>query len=311
MSTRILLDSGPSGPLTLHRVQDWLRCRRFFALSRRYPPFPSGMPGRAPLVRGSFVHVGLAHVFARKMAVQRGADPEMYYPPLEAIELARVAMRAEFGNFVDTEVDLARRVVTAYEREHRHEERYEVLYVEQVFTISVTSPVTGRVWQYQQRPDLIVRDRYTRKVQVHDHKTHRGNDFDAAMEGYAPAVQFLSYSWWGSQFFDEAWGGTWIHMLSTSDVGRAEVRPIVPAPNLVRLFPLIYTQSEEEMAAAAVSRLGLDAYTPAANEQVCYTRYGKCDFWDVCLWGKPGTAIREELVQVRVTADSGAFPRGD
>lgn len=300
---KILLDTGPSGPKTLHRHVDWLKCKRVYAYR-----WVEGRQERVKpaLVRGSYVHTGLAHHAARLCATSLGHDPERFWSPLAAIELQREEERPQWGDFVDAQFAIASKVVSAVteRRGTLDVDEWEVLYVEDVFTIPVLDEETGIWHTYTQKPDCILRNRYTGLIYIVDWKTHNGHDLKKAIVGYTTAIQFLSYQWWGPQFFKEQFGGVFVHLISLQeDRGFEHHRDLVPpAPALVRYFPKLYVKNEKEML--AYRERGEDkaqSYPPAAHEEICISRYGKCDAWEPCTTGEEHLKLQPQLVNVNVS----------
>ena len=115
-------------------------------------------PLRAPLVRGSIGHVGLAHLYARLMAAQNGADPDAYYLPTEAMGL----VADSFGELGTSMLPVAARTVRAYAERFAHE-RWRILGVEE------EEETRFGPYLYTARVDLKYMDR-AGKVWFLDHK---------------------------------------------------------------------------------------------------------------------------------------------
>lgn len=304
---KILIEGGPS-PKSLHRLEDWLRCPRWYyfrhVVKRALPPAP-------PQVRGTLVHAGLAQAGARRIAQQQGQDPNAYYTPSEAIDLTAERERPKWGSYSDSERATAHAAVAAMVAKiEETPSSIRVLAAEQIWEIDVVGPRTGRVFQYTQRLDWVEADASGR-VWVDDWKTMSGFWKDDTLKGYSASLQTLAFRWNGPRVWPERFGGTRIGFVGTTDDGshpRILHRVSVdPAPALVQAFPWTIEQCELEIEWAAVEgeRLraaGHDpilAYRAASNELVCVHRYGRCGAWDICLWGEDRPQVHPGLVQLK------------
>jgi hypothetical protein len=75
------IDAGSSGEWGWHATETAMRCPQLFAYHHRITPPPLAGGDRAPLLRGSLVHQGLAHHYARMQAAQEGKDPDIWATP--------------------------------------------------------------------------------------------------------------------------------------------------------------------------------------------------------------------------------------
>ena len=86
-----LIDPGPSRK-GWHRLAKVLRCPRLYALSYNVEHRTSDEPPAEPLIKGSLMHVGLAHHYAQKSDLYDDVD---IYSPADAVEaLAQLHERA-------------------------------------------------------------------------------------------------------------------------------------------------------------------------------------------------------------------------
>lgn len=157
---KILLDVGPSGPRSLSRIQDFLRCARLFAFKHKGGIVGAPSP---PLVKGALVHVGMAHFCARLQAISRGEDLERYYDPLAAMGVVAQKNAALWGATAQTYLDICQNVVDTLFQQLRLDE-YDILFVEQAFEFQF-GPFT-----YTQKPDAVVRERATGRIKQLDWK---------------------------------------------------------------------------------------------------------------------------------------------
>ena len=152
-----LLDAGPS-ERGWHRIEAAARCLRLFALKESgHVPFPES----EPLIRGSLVHIGLAHIYARKKEADAGGDPEQFYSPMDAVLKLAEKNGDRWVDMVDHCCDM----VNAYRMRWGDDRKWKVISVEE----ELRAKLRGR-WLYTQRADLIVEDDFG-KVWIVDHKT--------------------------------------------------------------------------------------------------------------------------------------------
>lgn len=289
--TKILLYTGPS-PRSLHRLDSWLYCNRWFAFNHVHG-VKVAFPPAEPLVRGTLVHVGMAHLNARRWAVQNGEDPEAYYAPNVAIDLVAEKERTVWGSLSDVTRPVAQKAVALFEQSG-HGQDSTIGAVEKIIEFPVTGPRTGRVWRYTQRVDLL--EKIAGRIYVTDWKTNMGHFKQDTLDRYAASLQFLAFRWWAPQMFGKDFGGARVGLIGLSE-NTFRIVNVAPAPALVHDFPLICEQAE-----LAIERAEADGctsardYTPAANERVCMTSYGKCAAWNHCLWGKTDAPVNTRLL---------------
>lgn len=272
---RVLLDTGPSAR-GAHRLESALICPALYAFTKVLK-HEEAMGDRGPLVRGSLGHVALAHHYARLGSVQHQMDPEVFYPPHEAIDLVADKMAPVSRQFQR----LIHDAYTAYAAFYAVE-RQEVIGVEEPMDAMVPTP--DGLLRFTQRWDLRTRDAAGR-YWVTDHK------FVAKLEAktvqrYILSIQFASMQWLGHHLLGKDFGGVRLNLIG---VGGGETRfqnvALPPAPDAVRRFPA--TLAHAERIIAAVEALNDPWSAPRTfSEQVCYTPYGACRAFELCRWGK-------------------------
>ena len=82
----ILLETGPS-PRGWSRLQTAQQCMQKYAYKYEDPLLERSSESPA-LIRGSLIHLGLAHHYSRMKAEQNGEDPKKILEPKSAIELS-------------------------------------------------------------------------------------------------------------------------------------------------------------------------------------------------------------------------------
>lgn len=265
---KILINTGPS-EAGWHPIETFAKCPRLYA--HKYL-LGTKLPVQEPLVRGSLVHVGLAHVYARIRAGQQGVDPEQYYTPDAAIELAA----DDWGDMGRSLVGAIQHTVRAYQQTYLTE-RFEIVAIEE----EVRSHLRSK-HLFTQRWDLVLRDS-AKKIWVWDHKTAAKPSASTAV-GYTMSGQFLMAQALGAKKYGRDFGGTRINLVSVGETPKfARVSPsAAPAAgqrvvdDLVRWLDLM---------AEYKRTLKPEEFPGAWNEHACRTLYGPCPAYSVCQWG--------------------------
>ena len=313
---KILLDTPPS-PYSMHRLDDWMRCRRYYAF--RHIAKETN-PGNKAQSRGSTVHIVLSHAGARAREEREGRNPNRYYTPEEAIEQVIEKRREEMGEVnIPNARAVALRVVKDIVPELRVRFRTveRVLTVEEPFQFDIRGPATGRVWRYQQRPDLTSDD--GGGVSITEYKSTTVAAKGTTFTRYSHTFQFTAYRWWGPKMWPNRFRGALIGVVDIAEgmeedatgkkvLKRAVIKreKIEPAPKLVAGFEWLAERAELEIE-RALQEWGTDpfAYTPSLNEQVCITSYGRCPYWELCSWGERATVQRGAGSGIRFSVEEG------
>jgi len=300
---RILIDSGAS-EAGWHRLEAFLRCPQLYSYQH---VLNLDLGSKVALVRGSLVHVGLAHYYARRGASQRlrgyraangvewceevrhpdGSrsytphqitDRDRFIDPHEAIDIvaANWAMR---GEPLGLELaPLCHEVVTRYITRFQgaQSDNFKIVGVElPLRTHHCSHLFTGRL-------DLVFET--AQGIVVMDHKTTAASVSDSTFDSYTLSGQMAALY----KFGQEKWPNFHAVMINLIGVGKdTNVRRRAPnaAPWIRERFAEIVQDTEEGIARYA-SRDPWH-WPVAANEHVCRTRYGRCPAWELCRWG-PG-----------------------
>ena len=264
-----LLDTGPS-PRGWHRLQVMLQCPQKWGY--HYELGLGGKKDSPPLIRGSLIHLGLAHHYSRMKARQQGTDPEEWLKPL-------TAMREKAFKENDAwmrELEVSTNCYEAY-IEHWADETIEILEVERLaYTMIGRNAFTGRF-------DLVYRDRRG-KIWVCDHKT-TGRIQSSQKKFYSISGQLAGYAYLGRQLYGDKFGGMILNLVQHTKPCKFVRMPLPPAPHLVSKFPQIVLDAEERIKSLKESGRSPDNWPMAANELTCYSRYGPCNYLDNCRWG--------------------------
>lgn len=269
MTERRILVTGPS-QRGWHRLQQVLECPAKYAWGYLNPV--KDKVERDPLVKGSLIHLGLAHYYQRQMERQQGRDPDLYYTPEEAIRLY-----AEIAQGLSAKwADLACEVVAKYLEKHGHE-NWTILAVESL----ADGQIGGH--RFTGRFDLVYRDRRGR-IWVVDHKTTSRFD-NKQRHFYSISGQMLGYRTLAHQRYGADLAGIRLNMIQHTGDIKFQRFDVSPAPHMLREFPKT-VQFAEGMIAEHTARSKDPRDWPMVNsELVCWHRYGACPHLEKCKWG--------------------------
>lgn len=268
------IDAGSSGEWGWHATELALRCPRLFAYTYRVPGAKREHTDSAPLLKGSLVHQGLAHHYARMESIQQGRDPNEWATPDDAIE----ECAKKLGPYAAQYVPLAKDTVARYAGHWAHE-RVEVIAVEEVFASEIGS------FKYTQRLDLVVREA-DGKVWIWDHKTTGRITRDVAAR-YTLSGQFIGMYNFGVRVYGDDFGGVKLNLIEVGDSGMGAFKRQTPdpAPEAIRSFPLTVLHARERVDALDRSGIEPSNWPQTLSEQTCVTAYGQCNFFEKCRWG--------------------------
>lgn len=272
---RILLNSGPSEH-GWSRLSVAARCLRLYAF--KYI-LKINHDDATALVRGSLVHIGLAHFYAQMRAVQQKSDPGRYYDPLEAMAL--VAPTFSLGPSL---LPLCQKIVQQYMKWHAGDAvRFKVVAVEE----QVRATLGGK-YPFTQRWDLVLQDK-SNLIWVMDHKCS-AKPGPTTVVGHMLSGQFLGAQLIGKSMFKEQWGGVKINVLGAIEAPDGQfdyLRDNLPAaPGAVNRFRDDMVALEDRLAYLAAN-VDPWEYPGSWNELTCVHRYGVCSSMELCRWGRP------------------------
>lgn len=269
------IDAGSSGEWGWHATELAMRCPRLFAYNHRMKLESFREGDRPALLKGSLIHQGLAHHYARIQSKQQGTDPEMWARPDVAIE----ACAEKLGKYAGQYIEITKKAVAEYAAHWMHE-KLEIMHVEEVFT----SEIGG--FKFTQRFDLVARD-HTGKVIIIDHKST--GRISGVGTRYTLSGQFLGMASFGERIWGEEFGGVRINLIEIPAVlfGNCKFLRVEPdpAPAALKSFPLTVLHARQRIEALDSSNIEPKEWPMALSEQTCITPYGVCDAFDLCRWG--------------------------
>jgi len=267
-----LLDAGAS-PRGWSRLSTVLQCPQKFAYRYLLPEEQGGgkTGGNSPaLIKGSIIHLGLAHYYRRMQAQQEGTPIDEWLEPNDAM---RMLCLKEGDMWMEHLKDCIE-CVDAYIDHWQHDGFKVVAVEEMIYTHIDDHLVTGRV-------DLAIEDS-AGKVFFVDHKT-TGRINAAQKKYYSISGQLIGYEYMGRQVFGERFGGMILNQVQHKPPHKFLRLNLPPAPEMLLRFPQVVKDAE-----ATIKRLEgrpVDQYPMAMNELTCFHRYGSCAYLEKCKWG--------------------------
>jgi hypothetical protein len=287
MPEQRILYTGPS-PRGWHRLQTVLECPQKFAWEYRWGKegydaaervaahmnAPKEEPDKPGLNRGTLLHLGLAHYYARLREKQNGRDPELYLSPTDAI---KVFCEAQGGPYPQHRDDIIQ-CVQGYVEKYGDSDRFKVLHVEELFDAMIGG------FRFTGRLDLVVEDTRGR-VWAFDHKGS-GRIESKHREYYSVSGQLLGYQWLARGAFGERFAGLRINLIQHGNNDFKYERPqLLQAPSLLSQFPQTVVDAENRILELEAQDRAYDRWPKAMNEMTCFGRYGACPHIEKCKWG--------------------------
>lgn len=268
-----ILNTGPS-PRGWHRLQLALECPQKYGWHYEVGLGQQGdkKNDSPPLIKGSLIHLALAHHYSQIKAMQNDEDPAEFEDPCIAMEI----VAKKNGEAWEKEIDTCRKTFLAY-LDHYSDENLKILEVERLAYTSIQGHVfTGRF-------DLIYEDRRG-KVWVCDHKT-TGRLHSKQRQFYGISGQLTGYAYMAAQIYGDKFAGVILNQIQHVAPYKFARNPLPPAPNLLHRFPQIVVDAESVIKGCKESGRSPRNWPMAANELTCFSRYGACPYLERCTWG--------------------------
>lgn len=240
-----------------------------------------------PLIRGSLLHLGLAHHYAHQSIRKHGfalvngvrvTDHDELLPPMEAVEMEAQKNGILWTGHVPSIIDC----IEAYARKWGNDDNWDILGIEHEYRMRLPT-LPREVSLYTQRADLVVRERSTGKVWIVDHKSAYMLNGKTAKQ-YVLHGQFLGYQAIGRKEYGRDFGGVLLNRIKING-NEFDRRPSEPAPASVVGFVRNLVHVEKQIL--DYMHLPPDAWPGTLHETVCVSKYGECPYFNRCQWGKP------------------------
>jgi hypothetical protein len=285
-----LLFTGPS-EAGWHDRELALRCLRLYAL-RKSNKVEFTVDAKT---RGSLIHVGFAHHYARLKLQQCGKSPDVYYSPADAQDVAAAKMIAEAAERDRPNIALSlrdmlprcRAAIEAYAALNAGE-REEILAVERQYETKLFYPkgltVDGRPWtKYTARFDLVKRDANGR-VWVIDHKSTSAS-IGRVDRRYTLSGQILGLRLLGAEAFGGNFEAVVLNVVRVAEGASPAFKQILPerAPEAESNFAYTIWMADNRIHQMKGKTVWEHPMT--TTELTCMTDYGPCGGFDWCVWG--------------------------
>ena len=279
-----LLAVGPSRR-GWHRIQTAAECLQKYAWNYEAPrpetqKDPLIYDNKAPpLVKGSLLHLAMAHRYTRMMLEQQGKDPDTICEPMEAVALVATL------NDVKPYISLIGGAYEYYDDRNRGEiDRKKILEVESLNEIVIQDKylLTGRL-------DLVYEDNGG-QIWVTDHKS-AGRITASHKDNYAISGQMFGYTLMARRKYGDRLAGMKINLVELSTTPKFELISLPRSPFMESHFEQSLVDIEERIEAIRVKKRPYAEWPKSMSELVCVTRYGECPFLHLCRFGadvKPG-----------------------
>ncbi len=289
-----VIDTGPSG-----RGASWWenlgRCPQRWAYD-----YLNGTEGRKPssapaLIKGTLVHIGLAHFYESVRREQEGSlNPSLVpiHGPVAAVHAkARLEAGEDHTNPWHKYADTAAKAVERYVQWVGPSRQPEIIAVEKRYEINiplVEEHVGAEYARYSCRVDLVAKDS-NGKVWFTDHKTTSGQVNATKKQGFTLSLQFLGLMRIGRMIYGDDFGGTMINLVALTDKSGEPIR-VKPqmAPWAVGCFDQVLLDRAFLLKGLIDQERPLHSWPKALTEQgPCLDRYGPCPYTMRCRFG-PG-----------------------
>jgi len=287
---QILINAGPSEAGS-HRLETFLRCPQFFAYQYDLADEVDLEQTRRGLVRGSLMHVFMAHHYARKGAKQpKGLmhdgecvkDPERFYRPKDAMRLAASKMSRSGDRTIAEkllpEIDEAMVAYLAWAASR--DSTLEVVAVEQQ-----VKTIVANTWKYTARLDLVVRNPRTDAYYVWDHKGTAQTPHTAVWD-YLMSLQVAGIRRFALATYGEKFRGIALNFVGWTKPYKFDRLDANRAPALASRMEQIIADTETSIASLRNSKRS--PWEWPVNPTNCTDRFGgRCEAWDLCAFGRP------------------------
>lgn len=220
-----LINAGSSGEWGWHATELAMRCPQLFAYHHRIKKEAVMGGNREPLLKGSLVHQGLAHYYARLKNINEELDPDLWATTDAAIDACAEELGSEALKFVD----LAKRTIVAY-ASHYATETLAPMHIEEVFSGEVGG------FKFTQRFDLVARNS-AGKVVIVDHKCLPAGAEVFTREGPMSVGElFARGATWGAVAWESGDRLVWAQARAPVDAGVQDVWVLKTAAGLSGRF---------------------------------------------------------------------------
>jgi len=278
---KILLDAGPS-ERGWHRIEGASRCLRLYAWREagKLPRVES-----EPLIKGSLLHIGLAHYYAQMRAKQEGTDPDVFFSPEDAVRIlsaqgANDATTAHAAALWRVSMPPILMAIQAYKRRWEHCD-WQPVAVEEQLRAKIPNFAREGSFLFTQRADLIVKDS-SDTYWVVDHKSCYRIE-SKTLRQHILSGQFIGYQLFGRRVYGEKFGGVIVNRVKLSEPCGFDRTVLEPAPDAIKHFAK--NLAIQEYMVDMFSGAPPEQWPAVYSDQTCWGKYGKCAAFELCQWG--------------------------
>jgi len=230
---------------------------------------------KSALLKGTLIHTGLSNYYERRIEAEAGRDPNVWFTADDAI---RAKARREGAAVTEAEVVTALDVVANYVAKIAPTDPFKTIATEHMYEIKIADkyPFTARI-------DHVIE--WRDKIWFSDHKSTYRIDAKSSRI-YVMSGQFAGHRLIGKTFYGERFGGVMINFLETGPTRRVERITLQPAPEADRHFADLVAYAHEKKADLQARYPDPNDWPMTMSEHTCFTRYGACSGFDLCVWGK-------------------------
>jgi len=278
-----LIDPGPSRR-GWHRLQNALKCPRLAAWSARDREAQSESCPSAALIKGSLLHVGLAHYYAQKFEGHAHQGSE-YYDPVDAITKLVESQPAAHQDQWSEWVPMVTKTLLNYML-HWQNESWTPWEIEKELETTIRDEERGNDFLYTQRVDAVFMHPQNGKCWFVDHKS-TFKIMDKTTKKYSLSGQFLGYNLLGMRKYGPNFGGVLLNMIGWGNAKSG------PEFQRITLPAAPFSQERFEKTLVYAERILDDhkgqepgEWPGVHHETACWTTYGPCKYFDRCHYGE-------------------------
>jgi hypothetical protein len=268
-----------------HRLQNALKCPRLAAWSARDREAQSEACPSAPLIKGSLLHMGLAHYYAQKREREDGKSESEYYDPVGAmtklVESQPAAHQGQWSEWVPMVTGTLLNYMI-----HWQSERWTPWEVEKELETTIRDEGRRKDFLYTQRVDAIFLHPQNGKTWFVDHKS-TFKIMDKTTKKYSLSGQFLGYNLLGMRMYGPRFGGVLLNLIGWGS------KKSGPEFQRITLPAAPFSQERFEKTLVYAERILEDHegqepgdWPGAHHETACWTTYGPCKYFDRCHYGE-------------------------
>ena len=259
-------------PFGSHRYETFSICKRRYWL--KYVNAQIHNKGGTARGIGTLIHLALAQYYMKIKNKQNKVNIDLY-EPMEAVEL----MANTYG--LADHIEKVRTIFNNYVLKYGVEDSSKsIMSVEEIYGIvleherlkDMYAPLTARI-------DLVYRGSNSGKVYFMDHKTS-GFISQNHIKFYSMSSQILFLQYIGEVVYGNDFGGVVINSIQTGEKSLFK-----------REKPLYFERAINDNVLSTILRfdelMSIDSnkeddFKGTYSEHTCWTRYGACDFYEIC-----------------------------